>query len=92
MGISYLTGPYAQGSLSFAGTTAKQLRADRAQYGGARASVGFIAAVLTCKHNPHGDPRNIGKLLGNMGCPSTELISQSLDIDIRSFFILRLSY
>jgi hypothetical protein len=33
---------------------ASQVRADRAQYGEARVSIGYIVAVLTCKFDPAG--------------------------------------
>ena len=42
--------------------TARQIRADRDLYGDHRVSIGFIVAVLTCKFDPGGDPREPGVL------------------------------
>ena len=42
--------------------TMAQMRADRALYGEGRVSIGYIVAVLTCKHDPQGDPREPGVL------------------------------
>lgn len=42
--------------------SAKQVRADRAQYGEGRVSIGYIVAVLTCKFDPAGGEREPGVL------------------------------
>ena len=42
--------------------SARQVRADRALYGEHRVSIGYIVAVLTCKLDPAGDPREPGIL------------------------------
>ena len=42
--------------------SARQVRADRALYGEQRVSIGYIVAVLTCKLDPAGDPREPGIL------------------------------
>jgi len=36
------------------------MRADRKEYGDTRVSIGYLVAVLTCKLDPHGNPREPG--------------------------------